>query len=224
VARRAAARRPKRREARSPARYNAPVDTQDSSESTSESSGESSGESSSWLCSESARLARLALFGFIITFIVARTAVFLIMSRLMPNLYFFLNGTHVHHLNYGIFLLAGVGAFLLFSTRDKRELRVAALAYGVAMALTFDEFGMWLHLGGSYWQRASVDAIIVVAAVLGLIAFASAMRRFESRHVKASIALLIALIVFGVVLYDASVRIGRLAGPRLEALELASSP
>jgi hypothetical protein len=68
------------------------------------------------------------------------------------------------------------------------------------------------------------DAIIVVASVLGLIAFASAMRRFESRHVKASIALLLALIVFGIVLYDASVRIGRLAGPRLEALELASSP
>jgi hypothetical protein len=203
-----------------PARYNTAVDTKDSGES----STESSRESSSWLCSESARLARLALFGFILTFIVARTAVFLIMARLMPNLYFFLNGTHVHHLNYGIFLLAGVGAFLLFSTRGTRELRVAALAYGVAMALTFDEFGMWLHLGGSYWQRASVDAIIVVAALLGLMAFASAMRRFESRHIKASIALLIALIGFGLVLYDASVRIGRLAGPRLEALELASSP
>jgi hypothetical protein len=217
--------RPRRRgEARSQARYNAPVDTQVNGESTGESNSESGGESGGWLCSESARLARLALFGFILTFIVARTAVFLIMARLMPNLYFFLNGTHVHHLNYGIFLLAGVGAFLLFSTRGTRELRVAALAYGVAMALTFDEFGMWLHLGGSYWQRASVDAIIVVAAVLGLVAFASAMRRFESRHVKASIALLIALIVFGVVMYDASVRIGRLAGPRLEALELASSP
>ena len=171
--------RPRRRgEARSQARYNAPVDTQVN--------GESGGESGGWLCSESARLARLALFGFILTFIVARTAVFLIMARLMPNLYFFLNGTHVHHLNYGIFSLAGVGAFLLFSTRGTRELRVAALAYGVAMALTFDEFGMWLHLGGSYWQRASVDAIIVVAAVLGLVAFASAMRRFESRHVKGS--------------------------------------
>ena len=206
------------------ARYNTPVEIKDGGEAA-ESSSESSSESSDrWLCGESARLARLALFGFILTFIVARTAVFLIMARLMPNLYFFLNGTHVHHLNYGIFLLAGVGAFLLFSTRGTRELRVAALAYGVAMALTFDEFGMWLHLGGSYWQRASVDAIILVAALLGLIAFASAMRRFESRHVKASIALLIALIVFGLVLYDASVRIGRLAGPRLEALELASSP
>jgi hypothetical protein len=173
---------------------------------------------------ESAQLARLSLFGFIITFIAARTVVLLIMSRRMPNLYFFLHGTHVHHLNYGIFLLAGVGGYLLFSIRSTRDLRVAAVGYGIAMALTFDEFGMWLHLGGSYWQRASVDAIIIVAALLGLIGFASAIRSFGSRHVKASIAILIAVIAFGVVLYDASMRLGRLEGPRLEALELASSP
>jgi hypothetical protein len=176
------------------------------------------------LTSESAQLARRALFGFIITFIAARIVVLLIMSRRMPNMYFFLRGTHVHHLNYGIFLLAGVGAYLLFSVRTPRDLRLAALAYGVAMALTFDEFGMWLHLGGSYWQRASVDAIIIVAALLGLIAFASALRRFESRHVRASIALLVALIAFGAVLYDTSLQIGRVEGPRLEALELSSSP
>ncbi|MGO8831126.1 MAG: hypothetical protein ACLQT5_17945 [Steroidobacteraceae bacterium] len=176
------------------------------------------------VAAETAQLARLALFGFILTFIAARTVVLLIMSHRMPNLYFFLRGTHVHHLNYGIFLLAGVGAFLLFRVCGPRDRRLAALAYGIAMALTFDEFGMWLHLGGSYWQRASVDAVIVVAAVLGLIAFASAIRSFESRHVKASIAILIALMVFGAVLYDASLRIGRLEGPRLEALESSSSP
>src|SRR6204780_2145156 len=130
---------------------------------------------------DSAQLARRALFGFILTFIAARTVVLLIMSRRMPNLYFFLRGTHVHHLNYGIFLLAGVGAYLLFRIPSGKSLRGAALAYGIAMALTFDEFGMWLHLGGSYWQRASVDAIIVVSAVLGLISFASAIRSFESR-------------------------------------------
>ncbi len=83
---------------------------------------------------------------------------------------------------------------------------------------------MWLHLGGSYWQRASIDAIVIVAALLGLIAFASNIRRFELRHVRASIILLIALVAFGVVLYDASVKIGRVEGPRLEALEAASSP
>src|SRR5271167_104364 len=96
------------------------------------------------VAAESAQLARLALFGFILTFIAARTVVLLIMSRRMPNMYFFLRGTHVHHLNYGIFLLAGVGGFLLFSARGRRSLRIAALAYGAAMALTFDEFGMWL--------------------------------------------------------------------------------
>jgi hypothetical protein len=108
--------------------------------------------------------------------------------------------------------------------RTPRNCKLAALGYGVAMALTFDEFGMWLHLGGSYWQRASVDAIIVVAAVLGLVGFGSALRTFQSRHVRASIAILIAVIAFGAVLYDTSLQIGRMEGPRLEALELSSSP
>jgi hypothetical protein len=174
--------------------------------------------------SGSDQLARRALFGFILTFIASRTVVFLIMAQRVPNLYFFLRGTHVHHLNYGIFLLAGVGAYLLFWMPGAAALRIAALIYGIAMALTFDEFGMWLHLGGSYWQRASVDAIIVVAAVLGLIAFARSIRRFESRHLWASIAILLALVAFGVVLYDASVHIGQLEGPRLRQLELSSSP
>ena len=169
-------------------------------------------------------LARRALFAFILSFIVARILVLLIMARRIPNMYFFLRGTHVHHLNYGIFLLAAVGAYLLFRVRDAQGLRVAALAYGVAMALTFDEFGMWLHLGGSYWQRASVDAITVVAALLGFAGFASAIRTFESRHLKAFIVLAIAVMLFGVVLYDTSLKIGRLEGPRLEALEAASSP
>jgi hypothetical protein len=175
-------------------------------------------------CSETARLARHALFGFILTFIAARTVVLLIMSDRMPNLYFFLHGTHVHHLNYGIFLLAAVGAYLLFRIPTGKNLRFAALAYGMAMALTFDEFGMWLHLGGSYWQRASVDAIIIVAALLGLIGFATAIRTFGSRHIRASIVILIAVIGFGIVLYDTSVKIGKVEGPRLEALELSSSP
>jgi hypothetical protein len=170
------------------------------------------------------QLARRALFGFILTFIASRIVVLLIMSQRMPNLYFFMHGTHVHHLNYGIFLLAGVGAYTLFWMPAGQAARIAALVYGVAMALTFDEFGMWLHLGGSYWQRASIDAIIVVAAVLALIGFARSIRRFERRHLLASIALLIALLAFGVVLYDTSVHIGRLEGPRLRELELSSSP
>ena len=176
------------------------------------------------MTTEPDKLARRALFAFTLTFIASRTVVFLIMSQRMPNLYFFMHGTHVHHLNYGILLLAGVGAYLLFWQPGNEAARVAAFVYGIGMALTFDEFGMWLHLGGSYWQRASIDATIVVAGVLGLIGFARTIRSFESRHLVASIAILAALIAFGVVLYDTSVHIGQLEGPRLRELEIASSP
>jgi hydrogenase-4 membrane subunit HyfE len=170
------------------------------------------------------QLARRALLAFLMTFILARTVVFLIMARRIPNLYLFLRNTHVHHLNYGIFLLAGVATYLLFRAPAGNSARRAAFAYGIAMALTFDEFGMWLHLGGSYWQRASIDAMAVVAAVLALIAYARSIKTFESRHVRACIALGIALLIFAAVLYDASMHLGNMEGPRLRELELASSP
>jgi hypothetical protein len=169
-------------------------------------------------------LARRALFAFLLTFILARTVVFLIMAGRIPNLYFFLHQTHVHHLNYGIFLLAAVGGYLLFRAPTGAAARRAAFAYGIAMALTFDEFGMWLHLGGSYWQRASVDATVVVAAMLAFIAYARSIRTFEARHVRIFIAMILAAGFFAVVLYQTSVRIGHLEGPRLRELELASSP
>jgi hypothetical protein len=169
-------------------------------------------------------LARRALFAFLLTFIVARTVVFLIMAQQIPNLYLFLHDTHVHHLNYGIFLLAAVGAYLLFGAPRGNAARRAAFAYGIAMGLTFDEFGMWLHLGGSYWQRASIDATVVVAAMLAFIGYARSIRTFEARHVRVFIALAVAVALFALVLYQASVRIGHLEGPRLRELELASSP
>jgi hypothetical protein len=170
------------------------------------------------------RLARRALFGFILTFILARTFVLLIMSRRIPNFYFFLEGTHVHHLNYGIFLLAAVGGYGVFRRPAGRSADFTALLYGIAMALTFDEFGMWLHLGGSYWQRTSVDAVILIAAVLAFCAYMRSIEHFESRHRWASIVLLAALVGFGWVVYAAGIRLGATYGPRLHELEAASSP
>lgn len=142
------------------------------------------------------RLARRSLFSFVLTFLVARAAVFLIMSRKIPNLYFFLQGTHVHHLNYGIFLLAGVGGYALFRRPVGRAADTVALAYGFALALTFDEFGMWLHLDDIYWQRASFDAMILIAAILGLIMAAPTVRRFRLHHWIWTIVMAITVIWF----------------------------
>lgn len=169
-------------------------------------------------------LARRALFAFVVTFILARVTVFLIMSREIPNMYFFMQGTHVHHLNYGIFLLSVVGGFSVFRRPVGRTANLTALAYGFAMGLTFDEFGMWLHLGGSYWQRASVDIVIVIAAVLAFIAFARSIERVEKHHFRVFIIMLLSLILFGYVLFNTRDHIGNLVGPTLRDLEASSSP
>jgi hypothetical protein len=170
------------------------------------------------------RLARRALFAFIMTFMISRMMVFLIMSGQVVNMYFFLHGTHVHHLNYGIFLLSFVCGYSIFARPDGRAAEITALLYGIAMGLTFDEFGMWLHLGGSYWQRTSIDAVIIVAAVIGLIAYVPSLERCEKRHFRAFIALLIALVAFVYVIFWTGGYIGNLYGPRLRELEQASSP
>jgi hypothetical protein len=169
-------------------------------------------------------LARSALFGFIVTFICARSCVFLIMSGTIKRMYLFVSGTHVHHLNYGIILLSFVSGYGILRRPVGRAARVTALLYGVAMALTFDEFGMWLHLGGSYWQRASVDAVVVVTAVLALCAYLRSIERFESRHRKAGIVLLLALAGFAWAIERAGTTLGDTYGPRLRELEESSSP
>ncbi|MDB5327634.1 MAG: hypothetical protein JWM57_3203 [Phycisphaerales bacterium] len=137
------------------------------------------------------RLARSTLAAFVLTFVLSRVFVLLIMTRRMPDLFLFVGQTHVHHLNYGIFLLVLVGGWGVFSPPESnRAKHWAAFLYGVGLALTFDEFGMWLHLGGSYWQRASYDAVVVIGALLALLAVAPSIGRWRGRQwaVAAAIA------------------------------------
>jgi hypothetical protein len=75
-------------------------------------------------------LARLVLVAFLLTFMCARMIVFLIMSRSIPDLYLHVKGTHVHHLNNGIFLLIAIGGYLVFGRRIGRALRITAFLYG----------------------------------------------------------------------------------------------
>lgn len=147
------------------------------------------------------RVARFVFATFVVTFILSRVMVLLIMTHHAPGfLFLHVKGTHVHHLNYGIFLLSAVGAYLLFARPQGKALSFASFVYGVGLALTFDEFGMWLHLGGPYWQLASFDAVSVIAALLGLFAYAPALNRWKPRHWATTAVLLVSLILFGVYL------------------------
>jgi hypothetical protein len=128
------------------------------------------------------RLARRVFVSFIVTFAMARSMVLLMSLGRLHDFYLRLGQTHVHHLNYGIFILSSVGAYLIFIRPDARGVARAAALYGIGLALTFDEFGMWLHLDDVYWQRASFDAMVLIAGILGLIMAAPTVRRFRLRH------------------------------------------
>jgi hypothetical protein len=164
-------------------------------------------------------LGRLTFVAFLLTFIASRTLVILIMTRKIPDLFLHLGGTHVHHLNYGIFLLSAVAGVLLFARLNQTQRSICALVYGLSMALTFDEFGMWLHLGGSYWQRASFDAVIVLLSVFGVLAFLPRWQRMRAHHFITGGVLLIAVAAFYLLLFKSLKHANDKLVPRLRDIE-----
>jgi hypothetical protein len=146
--------------------------------------------------SRSHRIARQVLFAFIFTFVLTRFFVLFMAEGRLPNIHLSVGETHIHHLALGIVLLAAVGAGLLFLHPRAGGIRLAATLYGIGLALTFDEFGMWLHLEDVYWQRASFDAIVVIGAVLGLVSMGPSLRRLRPRHWKAAVGLGLAVALF----------------------------
>jgi hypothetical protein len=79
-------------------------------------------------------------------------------------------GIHVHHLVFGIVLLMLAG-FCGFALQPESPwLEILAVAFGVGMGLTLDEFALWLHLDDVYWAeegRRSVDAVIFATLIGG---------------------------------------------------------
>ena len=78
---------------------------------------------------------------------------------------------------------------------------------------------MWLHLGGSYWQRASFDAVIVIASFFGILAFAPPLARMRTHHWITGVIALAATIFFYVMLFKSLDYAGKKIGPRVHRLE-----
>ena len=118
----------------------------------------------------------LASIGFFVTFAVARAISYGAYRNAGPFHYVYIGQTHVHHLVWGILLLLAVGFGWLIEVgtgeRSSSLLasRLMSLLYGVAAALTLDEFALWLNLEeGVYWTRRdliSLDAVLLFGAAL----------------------------------------------------------
>lgn len=167
--------------------------------------------------------ARLVLVAFLITFTFLRIVIFQIMNNKLPDMFVYIGGTHVHHLNLGIFLLSFVGANLLFGRSKEQRANWVAVLYGIGLAMTFDEFGMWLHLGGSYWQRASFDAVTVVIGFLMLMAFGPSIKEIRGKHAVTIVILLLLAAVFFILLFQTVNKYGGRVKPRSERPALSQS-
>lgn len=146
------------------------------------------------------RVARTVLLAFLATFVAARLLVYAMASGWFPDIHISVGETHVHHLSLGILILAAVGAVLLLFHPPAGGRRIVSVLYGIGLALTFDEFAMWIHLDDVYWQRASFDAVVVIAAALGIVAAGPSLKRFRPRHWKAAVGLALAGVLLFVVL------------------------
>jgi membrane-associated protease RseP (regulator of RpoE activity) len=118
----------------------------------------------------------LAAIGFFVTFAVARALAYSVYRNTGPFNYVYVEGTHIHHLVFGIFLLLAVGFCWLIEVGTGERAssllasRLMSLLYGIGAALTLDEFALWLNVQeGIYWTRrdlASVDAVVLFGAAL----------------------------------------------------------
>ena len=91
-------------------------------------------------------------------------------------------GTHIHHSTFGILGLLGIGYLWTYQVGvgvgqcHRWPSRVSASTYGIAAALTLDEFALWLDLHDDYWDKAGRKSIDAVAIFGGLLAIGVAGR------------------------------------------------
>jgi len=130
----------------------------------------------------------LASLGFLVTFPIVRGITHLIRAGIGPIHNLSSGGLHIHHLVWGILLLLGVGYVWLLQqgTGSGWLASATAFTYGVAAALTLDEFALWLNLQDVYWTgpgRVSIDAVVIFASLLSAGIWGGPFLREIAEHV-----------------------------------------
>jgi hypothetical protein len=119
----------------------------------------------------------LSATGFTVAFGTARAITHAIKAGVGPFQNLSPGGRHIHHSTFGILGLLACGYLWTYRigvgpTPGRRwPSRMSATAYGVAAALTLDEFALWLDLKDEYWNkqgRKSIDAVALFGGLLAM--------------------------------------------------------
>jgi hypothetical protein len=115
--------------------------------------------------------------GFLVAFGSVRAITHAIRDERGPFRNITPGGRHIHHMTFGILGLLGTGfawngqVGLGVPGGSRWGSRVSSTGYGVAAALTLDEFALWLNLEDDYWTkqgRESIDAVTIFGSLLTL--------------------------------------------------------
>jgi hypothetical protein len=137
----------------------------------------------------------LGTLGFLIAIVLVRILTYSIKAGISPVHNVSAGGTHVHHLVWGILILIMVGYLWMveIGTRDNKSnwmSRLTSIAFGIGVALTLDEFALWLNLEDVYWDldgkgQQSVWVIMVFAGILAFGFLGGALIRGMVREMHA---------------------------------------
>lgn len=136
----------------------------------------------------------LASLAFFTTVMFVRAFTFAVRHHIGPFHDLSMRGHHIHHLVWGILLLLLVGYLWLIEigtgrpSAPKWTSTMTSMMYGVAAALTLDEFALWLNLRDVYWEREGRESFEALAAFGSLLSMGIFGRSFfhaigrEVRH------------------------------------------
>jgi hypothetical protein len=133
----------------------------------------------------------LSSVGFTTTFVIVRGITHSIKAGIGPFHNMSTGGRHLHHCTFGIFGLLGLGYLWTYQIAvgvhpgSRAASRFAATTYGIAGALTLDEFALWFDLQDDYWTKAGRKSIDAVTIFGGLLTMGVAGRGLLRELVKA---------------------------------------
>jgi hypothetical protein len=119
----------------------------------------------------------LSAVGFTTAFSAARGITHAIRAGVGPFRNISEGGRHIHHSTFGILGLLACGYVWTYQVAvgihpgRRWPSRISATSYGVASALTLDEFALWLDLHDDYWNkhgRKSIDAVAIFGGLLAI--------------------------------------------------------